>query len=287
MTKIVNNMLNKIIEGLLFASSKPLSVEDILKLFDKKERPSLGKVRSVLKSLQAHYQDRGVILQEVASGFRFQVAQEMTPWVSKFWEEKPARLSRALLETLALIAYRQPITRGEIEDIRGVVVSTQIVRTLMELEWVRIVGHKEVPGRPALYSTTKQFLDHLNLKNLDELPPLAELRDLEEIAKELDQKMSEENSDENSEILDQDFEREAESPFVEPSEQLSQAQTSDEPVEVPDEIFETQSNPEPSEIVLDSSVEESENSTAEFADIVMTCPKPLDASDEDEQKVNE
>src|SRR5690554_4573769 len=125
--------------------------------------------------------DRGYELVEVASGYRFQVRSEYAPWASRLWEERPQRYSRALLETLAIIAYRQPITRGEIEDIRGVAVSTNIVKTLMEREWIRVVGHKDVPGRPAMYATTRQFLDHFNLTSLAELPPLAELREPSEV----------------------------------------------------------------------------------------------------------
>ncbi len=132
------------------------------------------------------YQNRGVVLLEVSSGFRFQVAQSAAPWVARLWEEKPQKYSRALLETLALVAYRQPITRGEIEDIRGVSVSSQIIRTLVEREWIRVIGHRDVPGKPAMYATTRQFLDYFGLKKLDELPSLSEIRDLDVINAELD-----------------------------------------------------------------------------------------------------
>ncbi len=132
------------------------------------------------------YQNRGVVLVEVSSGFRFQVAQSAAPWVARLWEEKPQKYSRALLETLALVAYRQPITRGEIEDIRGVSVSSQIIRTLVEREWIRVIGHRDVPGKPAMYATTRQFLDYFGLKKLDELPSLSEIRDLDVINAELD-----------------------------------------------------------------------------------------------------
>src|SRR5690606_37903643 len=127
-------------------------------------------------------------LMEVASGYRFQVRPEYAPWASRLWEERPRRYSRALLETLAIIAYRQPITRGEIEDIRGVAVSTNIAKTLLEREWIRVVGHKDVPGRPAMYATTRQFLDYFNLSSLEQLPPLADIRDLEDIGRELEAK---------------------------------------------------------------------------------------------------
>lgn len=168
---------SRIIEGLLFAASAPLTAENLVKYFEEEEKPALAMVKQILAELKTQYEGRGIELVEVASGFRFQAAKEVTPLLSKNMAEKPARYSRALLETLALIAYRQPITRGEIEDIRGVVVSSHIIKTLDEHEWIRVVGYKEVPGKPALYATTKTFLDHFGLKSLDELPPLAELKD--------------------------------------------------------------------------------------------------------------
>ncbi len=174
------------LEAALLASTQPVSVNKMLELFAADEkRPSRDDVRTALKALAEDYQDRGVELAEVASGFRVQVRQSQEPWIARLWEEKPPRYSRALLETLALIAYRQPITRADIEDIRGVSVSTQIVRTLLEREWVRIVGHREVPGKPAMYGTTRQFLDYFNLKRLDELPSLSEIRDLDSAHPEL------------------------------------------------------------------------------------------------------
>lgn len=173
------NELSKIIEGILFSASAPLSAENLAKYFEEEERPPLGLLREIIAEIQAQYSERGIQLIEVASGFRFQVAQDVAPLIAKTTDDKPSRYSRALLETLALIAYRQPITRSEIEDIRGVAVSTHIIKTLDEHEWIRVVGHKEVPGRPALYATTKTFLDHFGLKSLDELPPLAELRPIQ------------------------------------------------------------------------------------------------------------
>lgn len=178
--------LKRIIEGALFASSQPLNLEKLTALFYDEERPPTGDFIEALLELQADYADRGVLLKEVASGWRFQAHTEVGEWVSRLWEEKPARYSRALLETLALVAYRQPITRGEIEEIRGVSVSTHITKTLLEREWIRVVGHRDVPGRPAMYGTTRTFLDYFNLKNLDELPSLAEIRDLDKISAELD-----------------------------------------------------------------------------------------------------
>jgi len=173
------NELIPIVEGAIFASNAPLSAQDIAKLFDEEEKPALAEIRKAIELLQKGYEKRGIRLVEVASGFRFQVAEKVAPYIARSVEDRPARYSRALLETLSLIAYRQPITRGEIEDIRGVVVSTNIIKTLDEQEWIRIVGYKDVPGKPALYATTKTFLDHFGLKSLDELPPLSELKSIE------------------------------------------------------------------------------------------------------------
>ncbi|WP_150303461.1 SMC-Scp complex subunit ScpB [Pseudomonas saliphila] len=173
--------LEHILEAAMLAAGKPLSLDRMRELFDESARPSVRQLQNALARLQEQYLGRAIELKEVASGWRLQVREEYSPWVSRLWEERPQRYSRALLETLSLIAYRQPITRGEIEDIRGVAVSSQIVKTLMEREWVRIVGHRDVPGRPAMYATTRQFLDHFNLTSLSELPALAELRDLDQI----------------------------------------------------------------------------------------------------------
>lgn len=183
---IDKNTLKRIIEGALFASGQPLNLEKLTTLFYDDERPTTAMFLDALQELKADYAERGVMLKEVASGWRFQVQTDVGEWVSRLWEEKPARYSRALLETLALVAYRQPITRGEIEEIRGVSVSTHITKTLLEREWIRVVGHRDVPGRPAMYGTTRAFLDYFNLKNLDELPSLAEIRDLDKISAELD-----------------------------------------------------------------------------------------------------
>ena len=177
--------LKRIIEAILLAAGRPLGQDQLLALFTDEERPQRSDLRSALAALADEYAGRGIELAEVGSGYRIQIRQEMQPWVSRLWEEKPARYSRALLETLALIAYRQPLTRGDIEDVRGVTVSTSIMKTLLEREWIRVVGHREVPGRPAMYGTTKQFLDYFSLKNLEELPTLAELRDLGSFSPEL------------------------------------------------------------------------------------------------------
>jgi segregation and condensation protein B len=175
-----------IVEAVLMASGKPLSVDQILKVFDEETKPESSAVHSAIESLQQDYTERGLELVQVASGWRIQVGRQMEPWVSRLTEEKPAKYTRALLETLALVAYRQPVTRSEIEDIRGVSVSTSIMKTLQEREWVRIVGHRDVPGRPAMYGTTKKFLDYFDLKGLADLPTLMELRDLDSINAELE-----------------------------------------------------------------------------------------------------
>lgn len=171
--------LATLLEGILLAAGKPLSLERLAELFDEAERPEPGQFRDALAILALSCAGRSFELKEVASGYRLQIRERFSPWVGRLWEERPQRYSRALLETLVLIAYRQPITRGEIEEIRGVAVNTQIVKTLMEREWIRIVGYREVPGRPAMLATTKAFLDYFNLKSLDELPPLSALREME------------------------------------------------------------------------------------------------------------
>jgi segregation and condensation protein B len=177
--------LKHIIEAALLASGKAMTLDKLQELFDEMEQPEKKTLRAVLEELSEDYQGRGIEVKEVASGWRIQVSKVCAPWVSRLWEEKPGRYSRALMETLALIAYRQPITRGEIEDIRGVSVSTHIMRTLLEREWVRVVGQRDVPGKPSLYGTTREFLDYFGLKSLDELPTLAEIRDLDVINEEL------------------------------------------------------------------------------------------------------
>lgn len=177
--------LQRIIEGALLASGKPVPLEKLEELFVEGDRPGRTQLEEALTALGEACIDRGFELKKVSSGYRFQVRQELSEWVSRLWEEKPQRYSRAVLETLSIIAYRQPITRGDIEKIRGVAVSTQIVQTLLEHEWVRVVGYRDVPGRPAMYATTRQFLDYFNLASLEELPALAEIRDLESINREL------------------------------------------------------------------------------------------------------
>ena len=180
----IDNKIKMIVEGLLLAAGKPLSLGVIAGVFSEDERPDNAELKEVLAAIADDCNDRGFELKQVASGYRFQVKQDISEWIARLWEERPPRYSRALLETLALIAYRQPITRGDVEEIRGVAVSSNIIRTLVDREWVRIVGHKDVPGKPALYATTRQFLDYFNLNSIQELPPLSEIRELAQTTEE-------------------------------------------------------------------------------------------------------
>jgi segregation and condensation protein B len=178
--------LKLILEAALLAAGEPLSITRLIGLFEPKEAPAPADIQKALDELAADLQGRGIELGEVASGFRLKTRTELMPWVSRLWEEKPQRYSRALLETLSLIAYRQPITRGEIEEVRGVAVSSNIIRTLQEREWIRVVGHRDVPGKPALFGTTRAFLDYFDLTSLDDLPTLAEIRDMANLEPEFD-----------------------------------------------------------------------------------------------------
>ncbi|HSE12586.1 MAG TPA: SMC-Scp complex subunit ScpB [Rudaea sp.] len=177
--------LKRILEAALLAAAQPLTLPQLSALFVEPEVPSHEDLARALEQLGEDCAERGIELKEVASGFRYQVRQDVNSWVARLWTERQTRYSRALLETLALIAYRQPITRGEIEQIRGVAVSTNIVKTLEEREWIRVVGYRDVPGKPELFGTTKSFLDYFNLKSLDELPPLAEIREVEDFDAQL------------------------------------------------------------------------------------------------------
>ncbi len=197
--------LKPIIESLLSAADRPLSVNHLFDLFSGDlEQPSKDEIRQALHQLMDEYQDKGVEIKQVASGFRLQVKTDYAPWITRLWQQKPPRYSRALLETLALIAYRQPITRGEIEAIRGVSVSSNIIKTLQEREWVKTLGHKDVPGKPSLYGTTSQFLDYFNLKSLNELPTLAELKDLDQYHPELAFAEQEQTETEALHVVDED-----------------------------------------------------------------------------------
>ena len=169
--------LKRIIEGAMLASESPLTIDNLESLFVV-ESPTRSEIRDAIAEIEADCESRGFELKKVATGYRFQVKEKYSEWVSRLWEERAPRYTRALLETLALIAYKQPITRGDIEEIRGVAVSTNIIRTLLEREWVRVVGHRDVPGRPAMYATTKHFLDYFNVASLEELPTLQEIKDI-------------------------------------------------------------------------------------------------------------
>ena len=169
-----------IVEAILFAAHRPMSVKQIQQVFPELEQPELIEIQAAIDAIIDDYRPRPIELKCVASGYRFQVKAELSPWVARLFEEKPPKYSRALMETLAIIAYRQPVTRGDIEDIRGVSVSSSIIQTLLEREWIKVIGQKPVPGRPSLYGTSKQFLDYFNLSTLTELPTLEEIHSLNE-----------------------------------------------------------------------------------------------------------
>ncbi len=176
-----DTQIKHVLEAALLAAGRPLNLDKLGELFAKRSRPDKRSLTRVLEILAADYEGRGIELKEVASGFRVQIKQSMSDCLTPLWEEHVPRYSRALLETLALIAYRQPLTRGDIEDVRGVVVTTNIIRSLLEREWIRVVGHRDVPGKPAMFGTTREFLDYFGLKKLDDLPPLSEIKDLDEL----------------------------------------------------------------------------------------------------------
>ncbi len=184
--RLNHSEIKNVIEAALLGGRRPLSLEQLSGLFGKRSAPDRKMLKEILRELATDYDGRGIELKEVGSGYRIQIRSSMSEWLSPLWEERAPRYSRALFETLALIAYRQPITRGEIEEVRGVAVSTNIVRTLLERGWVRVVGHRDVPGKPAMFGTTKEFLDYFGLKRLDDLPPLAEIKDLEDLNVELE-----------------------------------------------------------------------------------------------------
>ncbi len=179
-----------IIEAALFAASEPLSLQNLQQLFDEHEAITANDIKAILASIETDYAERGVVLKRVASGFRFQAREAYANWLSRLWQQKPPRYSRAVFETLALIAYRQPITRGEIEEVRGVVVSSDVIKKLMDRDWIKIAGHKEVPGKPAMFITTKAFLDYFNLKSLADLPALEKVVDLEAVETQLKEQLA-------------------------------------------------------------------------------------------------
>ena len=190
----MENKLLQIIEAALLSASRPLPIEEILKIFPEDEAPTKENIKSALEELELLNKNRGVEIKKVSSGFRMQVKQSLSPYIAKLWEEKPLRYTKATLETLALIAYRQPITRGEIEEIRGVSVGTQLIRGILDRGWIKVVGQRDVPGKPSLYATTKEFLDYFGLQHLRELPNLPDLPDIESLDMDLplEEKMQEE-----------------------------------------------------------------------------------------------
>ena len=194
----MKNKLNEILEALLLSASRPINIDEMVKVFDD-PKPSKDDIRSALNQLDEDCIERGIELKQVASGYRLQVKQNLSAYVAKLWEERPQKFSKATLETLSLIAYKQPITRGEIEEIRGVTVGTQLMRGLMERGWVKIIGQRDVPGRPSLYATTKEFLDYFGLQHLRELPELPSLPDLNSL--ELQLPIEEPESKDNSQAL--------------------------------------------------------------------------------------
>jgi len=181
----MEHKISQVIEAVLLSASRPIDVQEIERVFPEDEKPTREEIRQALQEIEEQCKDRGIDLKKVSSGYRLQVRQTLSSYVAKLWEERPQKFSKATLETLALIAYRQPITRGEIEEIRGVTIGTQLMRGLMERGWVKIVGQRDVPGRPSLYSTTKEFLDYFGLQHLRELPELPELPDLQSLDLEL------------------------------------------------------------------------------------------------------
>lgn len=188
--------MQAIIEAAIMVAGHPLTVVSLQNLFPEGERPPAAEIKSIIASLKERHghENSGIELQEVASGYRFQAKGELSPWLSRLWDERAPRYSRAFLETLVIIAYKQPITRGEIEEIRGVTVSSNIMKTLQEREWVRVIGYRELPGKPAIYGTTKEFLDYFNLKSLTDMPSLAEFRDLAVQDEKLQVQLALENS---------------------------------------------------------------------------------------------
>lgn len=226
-------LLKKTIEAALMVAGRPLTINQLLDLFENDEdAPQRSDLRAALTELQTDYSDRGVELKEVASGFRFQVRSDYARWVNRLFDERAPRYSRALLETLAIIAYRQPITRGEIEDIRGVSINTNIIKTLQEREWIKVVGHRDVPGKPELLATTKQFLDYFNLKQLSELPSLAEIKDYDQLNPDLfaalDGGVEAETGQPPADDTVNDYPRVEEPPQALPAEEPPQSEATDE-----------------------------------------------------------
>ncbi len=252
--------LKNILEAVLLAAERCMTVPQLEALFElDEERPTRDEIRKSLHEMEEDYETRSFELKHVASGYRLQVKQEYATWVGRLWEERPARYTRALLETMALIAYRQPITRGEIEEVRGVSVSSNIIKTLLERDWIKVLGHKDVPGKPTLYGTTKEFLDYFNLQKLDQLPTLAEIKDLDAIHPELELDEDKVEGDEDSAAGDEPKDLSANDADVD-----AQASTSEEVVSEDSETATTED--------ADVSEDVSEDETAEEAKAESTRP---------------
>lgn len=211
MSLMTVDKIQAIIEAALMVAGHPLTIAALQNLFPEEERPNAADIKTILAALKErhHLENSGIELHEVASGYRFQAKAELSPWLGRLWEERAPRYSRAFLETLVIIAYKQPITRAEIEEIRGVTVSTNIMKTLQEREWIKVIGYREVPGRPAIYGTTKEFLDYFNIKSLTDLPTLAEFKDMAAQEEKLQVQLAMENSNlppENSENIPEERE---------------------------------------------------------------------------------
>ncbi len=259
--------LKNILEAVLLATERSLTVVQLESLFElDEERPTRDEIRKALHEMADDYASRGFELKQVASGFRLQVKQEFSTWVGRLWEEKPARYTRALLETMALIAYRQPITRGEIEEVRGVSVSSNIIKTLLERDWIKVLGHKDVPGKPALYGTTKGFLDYFNLQKLDQLPTLAEIKDLDSIHPELELDEDAAKDSEDAEIDDGEQGPQDDGNEVQSSADISEDQQSDSEI-TDDEATETEAI-EAEAIEAEVQEETAEEMTDEVAEVM-------------------
>lgn len=284
---IEDNKLKNILEAALMAVGKPMTIEQMMKLFGDDDRPSATRVKEALQSLQQDCEGRGIELKDIASGYRYQARQDYSEWLSRLWEEKPAKYSRAYLETLALIAYRQPVTRAEIEEVRGVSVSSNIVKTMLEREWIRVVGHRDVPGRPSLYATTKQFLDYFNMKSLEELPSLAEIKDLEELSPELGLTEPGQEESLNAEMVDTDelandaeslleestVDTDSSADFNEPDSDIEDSESDDEVQDYVAQGLEENSNSESSDMEsasdsIDANSTDIESSEAEIEQVV-------------------
>jgi segregation and condensation protein B len=197
-----SQQLKNILEAALLAAGEPRNIDQLRTLFGEDNPPDKQEIRAALNELQGEYATRGIELREVASGYRVQIRESMSHWLARLWEERPPRYSRALMETLAIIAYRQPVTRGDVEEIRGVVVTSNIIRTLLERNWIKVVGHRDVPGKPAMFGTTREFLDYFGLQKLDDLPPLAELARLEPVSVQLDLGTADQESSDHVQLPD-------------------------------------------------------------------------------------